>query len=244
MLTSLIRSFPWTAGLSPNELGHVEGSLHERTFARGSYVCRTHERPQFWYGVLSGMLKASGVSYEGKPLSLLGIASGGWFGEGTLLKRELRKYDIVALRDSEVALMPTESFFWLVENSRGFNRWMLDQLNERLGQVLTLLADDRVLDGVARIARAIGSMFNPQLYPGMSRQIPITQEEIAQLAGASRQRTNSALRQLEAAGYIRVGYGYLTVVDIDGLRNFGADAGQRIGTAAQFGRQGCERASA
>jgi len=111
-------------------------------------------------------------------------------------------------------------FLWLVDNSPPFTKWLMHQLNERLGQFIALLANDRLSSNNMRIARTLAWMFNPYLYPGMPLDIPISQDEIADLAGASRQRTNAALHRLAKANLVKIGYGHVVVVDIEGLRNF------------------------
>ncbi len=57
------------------------------------------------------------VSADGKPTTFTGIPSGGWFGEGSLLKNEPRRYDIVALRDSTIAYVPRTTFMALLDGS-------------------------------------------------------------------------------------------------------------------------------
>ena len=69
----------------------------------------------------------------GKAMAFTGLTSGAWFGEGTVLKKEARRYDMVALRDTRIALMDQGTFFGLYENSVAFNRFLVTQLNERLG---------------------------------------------------------------------------------------------------------------
>ena len=71
-----------------------------------------------------------------------------------------------------------------------------------------------------RLARNLAAMFNPHLYPGIGPTLPISQEELAQLAGLSRQRANQALQRLEQAGLLRIEYGGITVTDLEGLRRF------------------------
>ncbi|MGC8200985.1 hypothetical protein, partial [Salmonella enterica] len=72
----------------------------------------------------------------------------------------------VALRDTRMAFMDRATFMWLVENSVAFNRFLVKQLNERLGHFMALLEYDRLLDVTPRLARCIASLFNPVLYPG------------------------------------------------------------------------------
>ena len=102
------------------------------------------------------------------------MAAGTWFGEGTMLKNEPRRYDVVALRDTRLALMDRKAFFWLYDNSTAFNRFLVRQLNERLGQFIGLVEYGRTLDATARIARSIASLFNPILYPDLPRHLDIT----------------------------------------------------------------------
>jgi CRP/FNR family transcriptional regulator, cyclic AMP receptor protein len=211
---------PWAVELTDLQHERIVKSLIEKEVKRGSYVCRTGESANYWYGVRDGLVKMCGATVGDRELTFIGIATGGWFGEGTLLKGERRKYDIVALRDTRLTLMPAALFLWLIDDSHPFAKWVMRQLNERLGQFIALLATDRMTSNNMRVARTLSWMFNPYLYPGMPLDIPITQEEIAHLAGTTRQRTNAALKRLAAANLVRVGYGRVVVLDIDGLRNF------------------------
>jgi DNA-binding GntR family transcriptional regulator len=65
-------------------------------------------------------------------------------------------------------------------------------------------------------------LVNPVLYPGIGRQLQLSQEEIGLLAGVSRQRVNQALQVREKAGLLQVDYGGVTVMDLPGLQRFGA----------------------
>ena len=73
----------------------------------------------------------------------------------------------------------------------------------------------------ARPARSLAGLFNPVLYPGVGTSLPVSQEELGQLAGLSRQRVNQALQRLAADGLLQVDYGSVTVLDLDGLRRYG-----------------------
>src|SRR3546814_807998 len=158
---------------------------------------------------------------NGNLASLTGVPSGGWIGEGSLLKREARKYDVVALRDTSVARLPAATFDWLLDTSIPFNRYLLDQLNERVAQFIGKAEYDRLLAPDARVARCLAELFNPLLYPGMGRRLAITQEEIGYLARISRQRANQALRVLEAEHLLKVEYGAVQVLNLDGLKSYG-----------------------
>ena len=220
LLADMLRDSIWAQGLTPEQLSRVISETAERRVAAGGYVARKTEPVDAWLGIIDGLVKMSSVSPGGKLVTFTGIGTGGWFGEGSILKDPLRKYDVVALRDSRIAVMPRATFLWLLDSSIAFNRFLLIQLNERLGQFIGLVEYDRMLEPDARVARCIAALFNPHLYPGLGRKLQISQEEIGYLSGTSRQRCNQALQRLEKAGVIRVEYCGITVVDLDRLRNF------------------------
>ena len=221
-LRDVIRRSLWAKGLTQEQLARVEREMFERTIQAGGFLRHRGDHPEYWFGVIEGLVKMSIDSSTGRAISFTTIAVGGWFGEGTLLKKELHKSDFVALRTSRVAFMPQRTFAWLLDDSNAFNQFLLHQLNERLGQFVGFVASGRMDEISVRIAHSLASLFNPLLYPDMGLDVPISQAEIALLAGASRQRTNQVLHMLEQRGLLRVGYGGVTVVDLDGLRKFAA----------------------
>ena len=221
-LLDFLSTCRWAESLSAEELRRAASEIIEKQIPSGGYVCKKGEAVTNWIGVIDGLVKMSNLSSGGKLTTLTGVATGGWFGEGSMLKDEPRRYDIMALRDSRVAFMPRATFNRLLDTNLGFNRFLLVQLNERLGMFIALIENERLLEPDARVARSLGALFNPVLYPGIGRQIQISQEEIGFLAGVSRQRVNQALQVLEKAGLLRIDYGGVTVVDLPGLQRFGA----------------------
>jgi CRP-like cAMP-binding protein len=135
-----------------------------------------------------------------------------------VLKGESYRYNIQALRKSVVAGIPAASFHWLLDRSIGFNRFVMNQLNERLGQFIGAREIDRLTAPDARVARSLAALFHPVLYPGVGDLLRITQQELGYLVGLSRQRVNEALNALQAAGAIRVEYGGVRVLDLNSLR--------------------------
>ena len=220
---SLQLAAAWFRVLNAEQQSRVERDLSVQQVVAGSIIERKGELAQAWIGVLAGLVKVSVGNAEGKVASLTGVPAGGWIGEGSLLKREDRKYDIVALRDSVVARLPAATFDWLLDTSIPFNRYLLHQLNERVAQFIGKAEYDRLLDPDARVARCLAELFNPLLYPGMGMRLTITQEEVGYLARVSRQRANQALRKLEEAGLLNVEYGAVRELNLDGLKQYGSD---------------------
>ena len=215
-----LSSVPWLQVLNDGERAKVSDDLRVVQVACGELLCRMGRPATFWFGVIDGLLKMSSTSAVGMPITFTGVPPGGWFGEGTVLKREAYRYNIEALRRSTVAGITVGMFEWLCEHSIPFNRFITQQLNERLGQFIAAREIDRMNDPDARVARSLASLFHPVLYPGVGEVLRITQQEMAYLVGLSRQRVNEALRTLQAAGVIRIEYGGLRVLDLHALRSF------------------------
>jgi len=216
-----VREFVWAAELTDRELERAAQGISERTYDKDSYVCHRGDRLDYWTGVLSGLVKMSVISQTGKAMTFAGLGNGAWFGEGTLLKNEARKYDLVALRQTRMALMNRGTFNWLHENSIGFNHYLIGQLNERLGQFIATVEHDRILDAKSRVARQLSWLFNPVLYPDTPETLEISQEELALLVGISRAATNRSLHELEAEGLLTVRHGLIEVTDAEQLLSYG-----------------------
>lgn len=215
-----IQSAAWNADLTDAERDRARRGIVEKSYGKGAYICHRGDRLDYWTGVLAGLVKISTISRSGKAMTFAGIGEGGWFGEGSILKNEPRKYDLVVLRDTRLALMNRGTFLWLFENSVGFNRYLVRQLNERMGQFIATIEHDRILDAKARVARNLAWLFNPVLYPGSGTSIEISQEELALLAGVSRTVVNRALQELEAEGLLHADHGRIGVRDIGALASY------------------------
>jgi len=219
LTASELDAIPWIHLLSSLERDRAVDDLKIADAAPGEYICRMGRPVTYWFGVVDGLLKMSSDNAEGQTMTFTGVPPGGWFGEGTAMKRETYRYNIQALRKSMVAGLHVDTFHWLLDHSIGFNRFVMNQLNERLGQFIAAREIDRMTNPDIRVARSLASLFNPVLYPGVGEVLRITQQELAYLVGLSRQRVNEALTALAAQGAIKVEYGGLRVMDLQALRS-------------------------
>lgn len=213
-----LAGIPWLRSLDAEEREVAIDDLKVVRVDTGELLCRVGRPVTYWFGVIDGLLKMSNDTELGVPITFTGMPPGGWFGEGTVIKREVYRYNIQALRRSVVAGLPVDTFHWLLDHSIGFNRFVMNQLNERLGQFIAAREIDRMTNADARVARSLAALFHPVLYPGVGEVLRITQQELGYLIGLSRQRVNEALNALQDRGLIRIEYGGVRVLDLDGLR--------------------------
>lgn len=212
-----VAGITWMRHLNEPERAIAIADLQIGDAMPGDLVCRVGHDVTYWFGVVDGLLKMSAENADGHTMTFTGLPPGGWFGEGTALKREPYRYNVQALRKSAVAGLPVETFHYLLDHSIGFNRFVMNQLNERLGMFIAAREIDRMTNPDLRVARSLATLFSPSLYPGVGDMLRITQQELAYLIGLSRQRVNEALKTLEARAIIRVEYGGLRVLNLGAL---------------------------
>jgi CRP-like cAMP-binding protein len=215
-----LEGIPWLRVLEGADLQRAQTALRVAPAQTGDRICRFGRPPTFWFGVVDGLLKMSNDTPSGGTITYMGVPPGAWFGEGTLIKREPYRYNIEALRRSTVAGLPIEDFHALLDRSIPFNRYLMNQLNERLGHFIAAREIDRQDDPDSRVAGSLAQLFNPVLYPGVGGLLRITQQELGYLVGLSRQRVNQALNTLAEHGLIGIEYGGVRVRDLAALRAF------------------------
>ena len=215
-----LAAIAWLATLDDEERRVAVADIKVVQVAPGELLCRVGRPVTYWFGVVDGFLKMSNDTALGVPMTFTGMAPGGWFGEGTVLKREAYRYNIQALRRSVVAGLTVETFHWLIDRSIPFNRYITQQLNERLGQFIAAREIDRMTNPDERVARSLAALFHPILYPGVGEVLRITQQELGYLVGLSRQRVNESLAALQDAAIVRIEYGGLRVLDREALRRY------------------------
>ena len=219
-LEHMLRHAAWAAGLTAEQTRRVLEELHERHFDAGAVVWPEGAPAEHWLGVVSGMVKVDSVDAAGRGTTFICVSSGGWLGEGSVIKGERLRYEVVALQKSRLCFMPRATFQRLLMSSLPFNHFIIDQLNARLGQFLALTESSRMRDTVAQVAHCVAELFNPQLNPRPEHDIHISQQEIGRLCGLSRQVASRALHRLEEEGLVRVHHRGIRVLDVSGLQRF------------------------
>jgi CRP-like cAMP-binding protein len=166
------------------------------------------------------MVRIENSSPDGRHTTLTHFSSGCWFGEGTLLKRDAWPFDAIAVVDSVIAVVPSHTFEWLLDSSVAFNRFLLHQLNARLGQFVERCEHLRLHDADHHVVHCLVEMVDPRLYPTVEANITLSQEELARLAGVSRSVVSRVLHKLERESLVRVEYRSIRLLDPRRLRQF------------------------
>jgi CRP/FNR family cyclic AMP-dependent transcriptional regulator len=187
-LLPFLERWPWYHAL-PTELQRlVLDTTTERMAAPGEYIARAGEPCLHWYGLLQGFLQMYVLGADGSETTLYCLREGQWGGERSLLKRELRRYDLRALTPSHIFMVPVATFETLRQSSIAFNHFLCDIMNERMGTFVGTLEASRILGPELRVAR--GLLMLAHNVAGDAQELSIPQHELALICGLSRQRVN------------------------------------------------------
>ena len=131
-----LQAQPWFGPLPQQLREQVAASVTTLRGGKGEVLLHAGEEVRGWYAVLNGLVKLQSESAEGRRQAFLGIPGGEWFGEGSVLKRDPRRYDVVALRETELLCLPRAQFEQLRAGSLPFCHALIEQFNMRLGQAI------------------------------------------------------------------------------------------------------------
>jgi CRP/FNR family transcriptional regulator, cyclic AMP receptor protein len=207
-----IAAQPWFASVSAamqerlrTEVLAVQGEKGDVMLPAGSAV-------DGWYAVLSGLVMLQSPTSHRRSSAFIGVPDGDWFGEGSALKPEPRRYNVVALRPTTLLCLPLPLFATLRETSMPFNQFLVLHLNMRLGQAMTIIEAGRTQSPEHRVA-----LYLSRLFWRSTRRLNLTQDELGQLVGLSRQTVNKVLRALEVIGIVSLDFGRVAIVDDEAL---------------------------
>ncbi|WP_406625574.1 Crp/Fnr family transcriptional regulator [Acidovorax sp. SDU_ACID1] len=209
---------PWFAAQDASLRQALQDGVHTLRGAKGEAVLEAGAEVGGWYAVLSGLVMLHSPEARGRQSAFLGVPDGEWFGEGSAMKAEPRRYRVVALRETQLMCLPLPLFQRLRETSLAFNQCLAAHLNMRLGQAMAIIEAGRMRSPEHRVA-----LYLSPLFWRSTRRIHLTQEELGHLAGLSRQTVNRVLRQLEALRIVSLDFGRVAIVDDAALAAYISD---------------------
>jgi CRP/FNR family cyclic AMP-dependent transcriptional regulator len=166
--------------------------------------------------VVNGRVKICTYSAEGKELVLNIIDRGGLFGEIAVLDGQPRSADAVALEESEVLVLERARLLPFLTANPEIPTRLIGVLCQRLRQTSEALEDALLRDAPSRVARGLLRLAGTFGKPEASRlriDIKLSQQQIANLIGISRESTNKYIVDWSRAGYLQVDNGLITILD-------------------------------
>jgi CRP-like cAMP-binding protein len=209
---------PLLRDLSPAVREEIRALLVRRKVGAGAYVFTKGGPPTGWFGVLEGEVAIVTASATGSEIVLTILNAGDWFGEVAILGNATNSHDAIARGNCEVAFVPTTAFRQLLAGQPELYGRFVVLLAQRVRMLVDIVEDFTSLPMPARLAKRVLALTDSQAIGSVARRGRISQEEYALLVGATRQSVNQELRRWEKAGWIRIGYGGVEVIDRKALQ--------------------------
>lgn len=198
-----------------------------RRFARDETVLRQGEPGAAFHLLAAGRVAVRVTTPDGETVILSVLSPGDFFGEQALLgPRHQRTASVVALEPVETLALDAARFESLRREQPSVERFLVEvlaaqvrRLTAHLVEALHVPAEQRTL----RRLLALAHQYRTQ-NGGGPVVIPVTQQDLATMAGTTRPTANRVLRAMEDAGALRLARGRIEVLDVQALRTEAAGA--------------------
>lgn len=219
---SLLQRVPLFAELSNDELAQIGAVAVPRAFPRGVRVFHEGDTSDACYIVRSGDLRVTREHSDGRAIALATLAAGDIFGELAMLDGGARSASVETLADSELLALPAGDVRRLLAQHPDIAVKLIVALVRRLRETNERVARQSFQTVPSRVAGVLAQLIAEEAMPEGREGVTVrmTQADLAQLAGTSRESVSRFLATLERAGVVAVGRGRVTVVQPRQLRSY------------------------
>jgi CRP/FNR family transcriptional regulator, cyclic AMP receptor protein len=217
----VLRQAPLFSSLDDDAADSLRASMSETRIGRGDVLFHEGDSGDRLYVVTDGKIKLGRTSADGRENLLAILGPGQMFGELSLFDPGPRSATATAVTPcTMVSLSHDELLRWL-EDQPGVARGLLSQLAARLRKTSDVVADLVFSDVPGRVAKALLDLsrrFGRTADDGIHVHHDLTQEELAQLVGASRETVNKALADFAMRGWLRLEPRSVVLIEVERLR--------------------------
>jgi CRP/FNR family transcriptional regulator len=218
----LLQRVPLFSGLSREDLEEISRVAVPRSYPKGVRVFHEGDRSDACYIVRSGDLRVTREHPDGRAIALATLGPGDIFGELAMLDGEARSASVEALSESELLALPAADVRRLLRGSSEITVKLVVALTRRLREANERISRQSFQTVPSRVAGVLSQLIAEEA-PLESREgvtIRMTQADLAQLAGTSRESVSRFLAMLERAHVVRVARGRVTVLEPRRLRAY------------------------
>lgn len=221
MDNDVLRQAPLFSALDDEAATALSASMAETRLRRGDVLFHEGDSGDRLYIVLDGKVKLGRSATDGRENLLAVMGPGQMFGELSLFDPGPRSATVTAVTDATFASLSHEDLLRWLEGRPTVARSLLNQLAARLRKSNDVVADLVFSDVPGRVAKALldlADRFGRPATDGILVAHELTQEELAQLVGASRETVNKALAEFVQRGWLRLEARAVVILDVQRLR--------------------------
>jgi CRP-like cAMP-binding protein len=216
-----LKKVPLFSDLDDEELHKLASIVREQNYKRRTTIVRVDDPGGALYILKSGLVKITIEDQHGDEMILRILYPTDFFGEMSLLDGMPRSATVTAQEPSEVLTISREHFLNIIEQSPKILLKMTAVLSQRLrntNELIHSLAFFDVYGKVARLLLNLAAERGRVTEQGTVIDMRLTQQELAELAGMTRETMARTLREFQQAGCIRVESGIISILELDMLR--------------------------
>lgn len=217
-MTSLVS--PSVARLAPELDRALRERARVRRIEKGLSLYAHGSAPDAIFCLEQGLIRLSATAANGREAILSLLEPGQWFGELSLLSKAPRLHHAIAVVTSDVLVLPASEFHDVVDQNPAFLRELLRLVCSRYKSALERVDAITLFPLPVRLARRLLSELDARAPGGSVSEVAlkVSQENLGQMLGVTRQSINRQLREWEAQEIVRLRYGSILVVDQIALR--------------------------
>lgn len=211
----------WQAlvGLTPEQQRLVMSTMARRSFRKGDTLVFEGDVGDSLHLIERGKVAIRTSTPMGEIVTLTVLGAGESFGEQALLADDARRTaSVVALEPVETRVLHRVDFERLRAQHPSVERFLVEVMSAQVRRLSTMVLEAMYLPADRRVVRRIGDL--AEIYRGSAPvvDIPVRQEDLATMAGTTRQTANQVLKQLEDDGVVTLRRGGVAIVQLDELR--------------------------
>jgi CRP/FNR family transcriptional regulator, cyclic AMP receptor protein len=223
---SVLRNHPIFCDLAPEALDQLCRYAKHSTLKRGATIFSKGDPGNSLFAVISGTVKISISSVDGRNAILNLIGAGEIFGEMSILDGQPRSADATANTGCEIFAIDRREFLPFMRNQPELAMKFIELLCARLRATSEQVEQVILQNLPGRLAGALIRLAEKDKLASGGRTISITQQEISEMVGMTRESINKQLRAWAARSWVRLEHGAIVVLDPSALRDL-AEAGAR-----------------
>jgi CRP/FNR family cyclic AMP-dependent transcriptional regulator len=197
------------AGLSSEELKTLESYITARTYRRNTIVVEKGDEASSLYVLISGKAKAYIADESGKEIVLSVIEPGEYFGELALLGEPVRTASVMTLADSKLAIISKAAFMQCLSSNPNIAINIIGGLIRRINYLTEKVSDLGLKDVYGRVVSLLQRISTEE--DGKRVTDRVTQQQIADEVGSSREMVSRILKDLKRGAYVSVDHGIYTI---------------------------------
>jgi CRP-like cAMP-binding protein len=214
---SILQRHPIFRGLDPAALDQLRRYCKTRTLKRGTAVFSKGDPGNSLYGVISGTLRIGVSSADGREAMFNLVGAGEIVGEIALLDGRERTADAIATTDCELLVIDRREFMPFLQSQPVLAANIIELLCTRLRWISDHVEQVILPNLPGRLAKALVRLAEKAESRSANQKLTITQLEISQMVGMSRESINKQLRAWEKQKWVRISRGSIVVLNKDAL---------------------------